>query len=281
MTRSGVHPPPRRRRPRSRRRSTPSLAPPPKRRRPLPRRRLHGPPADSARRRPPRRSPKPAPWSPCWRATATPSTRSTSTRPACSGRTPTPRRSRRAFDQLETQEFTFDQCAVDVTGATAVATCRGRAAYTPKVGSRTLRVEARRWTFRLEKMNGVWVDHPRRLDSGLKERDARGPRTYPELSSCSIQPSVCRREADVGVRTAGEQILERSEVHSVSAAEAMRVGQTPGGPCQFVAAGDDDECAPIGVEPIAVPPPLRRGHQALACVGAPAWPALPDRRGRM
>ena len=69
----------------------------------------------------------------------------------------------RAFDQLETQEFTFDQCAVDVTGATAVATCRGRAAYTPKVGSRTLRVEARRWTFRLEKMNGVWVIN--RVDS--------------------------------------------------------------------------------------------------------------------
>ena len=69
----------------------------------------------------------------------------------------------RTFGQLKNQEVTFDRCAMDVTAATAVATCRGRAAYTPKAGSGTLRVERRRWPFRLAKRSGVWVI--RRVDS--------------------------------------------------------------------------------------------------------------------
>ncbi len=55
----------------------------------------------------------------------------------------------KAFEQLQAQTFTFNSCGIDITGEQAVATCTGTASFTPKVGSRTPRVEPRRWIFRM------------------------------------------------------------------------------------------------------------------------------------
>jgi hypothetical protein len=62
----------------------------------------------------------------------------------------------RAFAQLEAQTFRFDSCSIDVNGATATASCAGRAQYTPKVGNRIPQNESRRWSFRLRQANGRW-----------------------------------------------------------------------------------------------------------------------------
>jgi hypothetical protein len=63
----------------------------------------------------------------------------------------------RAFDQIEVQRFEFDRCTTDLKGTTAVTNCSGRAGYTPRIGNKTPRVEPRRWTFTLEKVNGAWL----------------------------------------------------------------------------------------------------------------------------
>jgi hypothetical protein len=63
----------------------------------------------------------------------------------------------RAFNQMTTQHFTFDSCSIDVTGARATASCRGRAQFVPKVGSRTPRVEPRQWTFTLRRAERAWA----------------------------------------------------------------------------------------------------------------------------
>jgi len=63
----------------------------------------------------------------------------------------------RAFDELEVQKFEFDRCTTDVKGTIAVTSCSGRARYTPRIGNRTPHVEPRRWTFTLEKANGIWL----------------------------------------------------------------------------------------------------------------------------
>jgi len=57
----------------------------------------------------------------------------------------------RAFNGLESQTLTFDDCDVRVSGEAAWATCRGSARYVPKVGSRDPRTESRTWTFTLKK----------------------------------------------------------------------------------------------------------------------------------
>jgi hypothetical protein len=65
----------------------------------------------------------------------------------------------RAFDQLESQEFTFDSCQIDLTpaGAQATASCRGRVSLVRKVGSRAPRIEPRQWTFALNRVNDAWM----------------------------------------------------------------------------------------------------------------------------
>jgi hypothetical protein len=63
----------------------------------------------------------------------------------------------RAFDRLEDQEVSFETCEIDVAGVLAEAACSGSARYVPKVGSRTARAEARRWSFTLRKAGGGWV----------------------------------------------------------------------------------------------------------------------------
>ena len=62
----------------------------------------------------------------------------------------------RAFNALESQELTFDDCRVDVTAAEAVAICRGSARFVPKVGGREVRTEARVWDFRLQRTATGW-----------------------------------------------------------------------------------------------------------------------------
>jgi len=68
----------------------------------------------------------------------------------------------RAFSGLESQRLTFDDCDVQVRGATGLATCRGTMLYVPKVGSRDPRREPRVWTFDLRKVGENWqIDNAR------------------------------------------------------------------------------------------------------------------------
>jgi hypothetical protein len=62
----------------------------------------------------------------------------------------------RAFDGLASQSLTFEDCAVEIEGLAATATCRGTTQYVPKVGSRVPRVEPRRWNFSLRKRGAGW-----------------------------------------------------------------------------------------------------------------------------
>jgi hypothetical protein len=63
----------------------------------------------------------------------------------------------RAFDQLQTQEFALRACDIDVRGARAVASCAGTLRYVPKIGSRTARVEQRKWEFNLTATDDRWL----------------------------------------------------------------------------------------------------------------------------
>jgi hypothetical protein len=61
-----------------------------------------------------------------------------------------------AFNQLEEQQFDFDECRIDVKGPQANAVCAGTARFVPTIGSRKPRVESRRWTFHLVRVGGGW-----------------------------------------------------------------------------------------------------------------------------
>jgi hypothetical protein len=63
----------------------------------------------------------------------------------------------RAFGQMTEQQFIFDACSIDVNGARATASCRGRAQYIPKIGSRSLRVDMRQWAFTLRRTDRDWT----------------------------------------------------------------------------------------------------------------------------
>jgi len=63
----------------------------------------------------------------------------------------------RAFDQLASQNVTFDGCTIELRGVQADATCRGKVRYVPKVGSRTAHVDAHQWTFLLERARAGWT----------------------------------------------------------------------------------------------------------------------------
>jgi hypothetical protein len=62
-----------------------------------------------------------------------------------------------AFNQLQAQKVDFERCQIDVKGPQANAVCRGTASFVPAVGSKTPRVESRRWTFQLGRLGGVWA----------------------------------------------------------------------------------------------------------------------------
>ena len=63
----------------------------------------------------------------------------------------------RAFDQLDQQKFDLQGCNVTVTGDRAQAACNGTASYVRKVGSKSMRAEARQWRFTLQQRAGQWL----------------------------------------------------------------------------------------------------------------------------
>ena len=62
----------------------------------------------------------------------------------------------RAFSSLQEQQFDLGECQIWVTGPSAVASCAGRASYTPRIGNRKPRSEAREWTFYLQQEGQQW-----------------------------------------------------------------------------------------------------------------------------
>jgi hypothetical protein len=62
----------------------------------------------------------------------------------------------RAFDGLASQDISLGNCAVNVSGASARATCAGAATWSPKVGGGGARTEPRNWTFQLAKADEGW-----------------------------------------------------------------------------------------------------------------------------
>ena len=63
----------------------------------------------------------------------------------------------RAFESIEEQELSFDQCRIDVAGAKAEAACTGTARFVPRVGNRVAKAQARRWQFAFRKVASGWV----------------------------------------------------------------------------------------------------------------------------
>jgi hypothetical protein len=63
----------------------------------------------------------------------------------------------RAFERLKQQSLTFESCTIDSRGAVATASCRGTAAYVPKVGTQSGRIDSRQWTFTLRKAGEQWL----------------------------------------------------------------------------------------------------------------------------
>lgn len=63
----------------------------------------------------------------------------------------------KAFDRLEQQQLVFDACAIAVTDARAVASCRGVASYVPRVGNKVRRDDQRQWEFTLSKVDDAWL----------------------------------------------------------------------------------------------------------------------------
>jgi hypothetical protein len=62
----------------------------------------------------------------------------------------------RAFSSLQEQHVELGTCDIRVSGPSAVAACEGTTRYTPKVGSKRVRSDARRWTFHLEQSGSAW-----------------------------------------------------------------------------------------------------------------------------
>jgi hypothetical protein len=63
---------------------------------------------------------------------------------------------KRAFDQLSSQHLTLQACGITISGSTANARCRGSATYQPRIGTRSVQVASREWTFDLSKQDTAW-----------------------------------------------------------------------------------------------------------------------------
>ena len=63
----------------------------------------------------------------------------------------------KAFEGLESHDMSFRSCQIEIFAVLAEAACSGSARYVPKVGSRTPKAEARRWTFSLRKASDGWL----------------------------------------------------------------------------------------------------------------------------
>lgn len=62
----------------------------------------------------------------------------------------------RAFDNLASQNVSFDACDISIRGEVANASCRGAASYVGKVGSRERRTEPLSWRFELRREGDAW-----------------------------------------------------------------------------------------------------------------------------
>jgi hypothetical protein len=63
----------------------------------------------------------------------------------------------RAFAGLKSQQLEFERCDVDVRGASAAASCLGRAVIVRRVGSQEPQVERRHWAFTLKEGPAGWT----------------------------------------------------------------------------------------------------------------------------
>jgi tetratricopeptide (TPR) repeat protein len=62
----------------------------------------------------------------------------------------------KAFQDLASQNVSFDSCDIDIRGAVANASCRGQQSYVGKVGDRAPRTEPRTWRFELRRDGEAW-----------------------------------------------------------------------------------------------------------------------------
>jgi hypothetical protein len=64
----------------------------------------------------------------------------------------------KAFGDLASQQYVFDECDVSIGsgGQTATASCRGHASYVTKIGNQGPRSEARTWNFDLRRDGDAW-----------------------------------------------------------------------------------------------------------------------------
>ena len=63
----------------------------------------------------------------------------------------------RAFERIDDQTVSFDNCQIQLGGVVAEAVCTGMARFVPKVGSRTPRTQARRWQFLFRRTASGWI----------------------------------------------------------------------------------------------------------------------------
>jgi hypothetical protein len=61
----------------------------------------------------------------------------------------------RAFNDLSSQHLEFERCEVSGYGDRANASCNGRAAFAPKVGTPVSM--RRQWRFKLRRADGLWT----------------------------------------------------------------------------------------------------------------------------
>jgi hypothetical protein len=64
---------------------------------------------------------------------------------------------RKAFDQLQAQDVSFERCQIGIKGPRAEAACTGAEFYVPRAGSRTAQVDRRHWRFSLLRVNDEWL----------------------------------------------------------------------------------------------------------------------------
>ncbi len=62
----------------------------------------------------------------------------------------------RAFGGLKSQELTFGDCKMAVSGVAASVDCDGWTTFVPRIGKQDPRTQQRRWTFQMRKMQDTW-----------------------------------------------------------------------------------------------------------------------------
>lgn len=62
----------------------------------------------------------------------------------------------RAFASLSSQRLTFESCSIEVSGSSAIASCRGTTRVVPRVGG-GIEAARRNWSFRLRQSGDRWL----------------------------------------------------------------------------------------------------------------------------